>query len=422
MKRPDKDRSNRDRRRPDPADFENAIGDTFRSLVENSFDVIEIVDSDFVVKYVSPSVRHVLGYQPPDMVGQSVLDYFHPDDVPKVRNVLQFVLKTGGRSPYVDVRVRHIDGSWRVVENVVQNLVDHPVIGGIVLNYRDITDRVRTNEALRRSEQRYHKAFSASPDSITISSIADGHFLEVNEGFERISGFRRDEIIGKSALELGIWPDRPSREKLIQKLSRDGSARDFKTNLRARDGTRRVCLISAELIELDDEQWMLAITRDITEQERAREQLRVATEQLRTDHEELLEKNIALKQILAHIEDEKAQYRHELATQIENLLTPIIATLKDNDGRLTPQDIEKLEAGLRRIIEEDLDEFQNSLSKLTPREQDICELVRKGRSSKEIAEELGVSPQTIHKHRQEIRRKLQLTNKEINLAAYLRSK
>jgi RNA polymerase sigma factor (sigma-70 family) len=84
--------------------------------------------------------------------------------------------------------------------------------------------------------------------------------------------------------------------------------------------------------------------------------------------------------------------------------------------------METLETRLNSVIKDDIDQFQNNLAKLTPRELDICELIQEGKTSKEIAESLGLSPETIHKHRQAIRRKLQIDHRGINLSSYLRSR
>ena len=91
------------------------------------------------------------------------------------------------------------------------------------------------------------------------------------------------------------------------------------------------------------------------------------------------------------------------------------------DGRLSHRDVDGLVRGLDEITGKYIDEYRNNVSKLTPRELDILDMIRTGRSSKQIADALGLSSQTVHKHRQSIRRKLQLDHREINLAAYLRS-
>ena len=129
-----------------------------------------------------------------------------------------------------------------------------------------------------------------------------------------------------------------------------------------------------------------------------------------------------VREILAHIEKEKIDYRHNLSARVENLFTPLLDRLKETGGHLAPTEIQRLDEALQTIVEEDLSTFENNLAKLSPREFDICQMIKQGHSSKEMADQLGLSTQTIHKHRRTIRRKLELTNKDINLAAFLRSK
>jgi len=393
-----------------------------RSLIQNSFDVFEIVDSDGQLMFVSPSVERVLGYRPEDLLGSSILDHVHSDDATLAREMLAEITTESELRECVELRARGRDGVYRIIEVAGRDLSDDPVVGGIVLNYRDVTERKKWEEALRRSEERYEKAFHSSPDSITISFLSDGVFLEVNEGFEQITGYNRDDIIGKSSLELALWMDESARRRLAGLLQEHSVVRDFETSFRASDGREVVGRLSATIIELHGTPCMLATVRDVTEQKRAEAELRRATEQLQREHGELTEKNIALKQILDHIEADKTEYRHEVAARVEDLMRPLVERLKQRGGQLAPAEVEALESRLSAITSADIDQFQNNLSKLTPRELDICDLIQRGKSSKEIADDLGLSPETIHKHRQAIRRKLQIDHRGINLSSYLRSR
>lgn len=145
-------------------------------------------------------------------------------------------------------------------------------------------------------------------------------------------------------------------------------------------------------------------------------------ERLQREQRNRTEKEAALKQILEHIARDKDEFRSEVVAHVKDLLSPFFAKLKDNGGHLTREDIETLENSLDRITETDVDEFWDGYAKLTPREMDICTSIREGLSSKEIAAKFDLSLHTVHKHRQKIRRKLRLNNKEINLAAHLRWK
>ena len=216
----------------------------------------------------------------------------------------ELMSKDGARN-YLQMSLKHKDGSWRTVEAIGHNLLAHEHINGVVFNYRDITDRVKTHQALRLSEERYLKAFGSSPDSITIAYISSGRILDVNTGFEVITGYARDEVIGKSVMELGILQDPDAREALLAQLHREGAVRDFEAELVAKDGEIKSVLISAQGIELAGEPCLLSVTRDVTLQKVVAEELYKASEALRDEHKVATEKNAALRQVLDHLETDK---------------------------------------------------------------------------------------------------------------------
>ncbi len=146
---------------------------------------------------------------------------------------------------------------------------------------RDITERKTAEEALRASENKFSNAFYASPDSITISSLATSELYEVNDGFLHLSGYSRDEVIGKSALELEIWPDPLDREKMKEALQKEGRIRNQEYQFQDKDGALHICLFSVEIIDLHGEPCNLSVARDITDWKRTEEALRHSEEQYR---------------------------------------------------------------------------------------------------------------------------------------------
>jgi PAS domain S-box-containing protein len=164
--------------------------------------------------------------------------------------------------------------------------------------------------------------------------------------------------------------------------------------------------------------------RATTELERLRveEKLERAATSLQAEHEALEEKNAALREILSHAEAERATFKHELCASVEALFAPVVESLKQTDGRLKKKELGVLEQSLNSLIGKDIDTFQANYARLSPRELVICDMIRNGLETKEIADELSVSPQTIEKHRASIRRKLQIQNKNINLAAFLKNR
>jgi PAS domain S-box-containing protein len=273
---------------------------------------------------------------------------------------------------------------------------------------------------LHPSAEILQKALRSSPDSITISRLSDGRIIDVNGQFERTTGYARVETMGKTSLELGLWKDPDDRSELERILDRDGAVRDFESAFVTKDGDVRQCVMSAEKIEIGGEQCMLATVRDVTDSKRAETALRWLNERLQSERQSVVEKEAALKQVLGYLEQEKSAIRNEIASQINHLFEPVIAKLRHQGGRMEQEDVDRLERKLKRLVDEQADDVQDGFSKLTVREMEICAAIKRGLSSKEIAEELGVSVNTVHKHRQVIRRKLRLNTRDSNLAVFLR--
>lgn len=120
----------------------------YRSLIENALDTITILDRDGTITYESPAVERVLGYVPEEMVGESVFDYVHPDDLPAVKDLFRRSAGVAGVTESLELRFRHQDGSWRTLEAVGNNLLDDPAVGGVVVNARDVTQRKEAEERL----------------------------------------------------------------------------------------------------------------------------------------------------------------------------------------------------------------------------------------------------------------------------------
>ena len=122
----------------------------FRSLVENARDVIHVINPDRTTRYITPSVTRLLGWLPEELVGRSVMEFLHPDDVERVLVQLRATRGNPGAGLPLEVRVRHRDGSWRIFEGVGRNLIDDPTVRGVVVNSRDATERRRRDEQIRR--------------------------------------------------------------------------------------------------------------------------------------------------------------------------------------------------------------------------------------------------------------------------------
>ena len=125
----------------------------FRSLIDNSSDLITIIDESGKIQYQSPSLQRLLGYEPEQRVGRSVFELIHPGDVGRVEQALRLAVTAGNRQETVVCRLQHRDGSWRVLETVGSNMLAAAGVGGIVLNSRDITERQELEAQLRQAQK-----------------------------------------------------------------------------------------------------------------------------------------------------------------------------------------------------------------------------------------------------------------------------
>jgi len=186
----------------------------FRSLVQNSSDLVTIVAPDGTILYASDSAERIVGYSPPALVGTSLLDYLGPEDVTQVRGLL---LNGNGRSNVagpVEFTLRRADGSPVWLEAVGTNLLTDSTIRGIVLNARDVSERKLADRELRESEERYRDLFDNASDLVCMAA-PDGSLLYVNQAWQNGTGYGEDEIGRMKLLDI-VHPD--SRERYTQVL------------------------------------------------------------------------------------------------------------------------------------------------------------------------------------------------------------
>ncbi|BBD63988.1 multi-sensor signal transduction histidine kinase [Nostoc commune NIES-4072] len=165
----------------------------------------------------------------------------------------------------------------------------------VVAIVRDITERKQAEVALQNLAQKFAKAFSCSPDSITISTLQEGRFIEVNDSFVKLSGYERDEAIGKTSFELNLWVHDRDRQNLLQELQATGVVRNLEFEFRQKSGKIITTLLSAEIIDLDGLPSILAVHHDITERKQVEAQLRLSAERDRLLAETLVRIRSSLK-------------------------------------------------------------------------------------------------------------------------------
>jgi len=142
--------------------------------------------------------------------------------------------------------------------------------------FTDITERRMAETALQQSEERFRLTFQASPDAININRLSDGMFVDMNEGFTVLTGYSREEVLGRTSFEIDIWRDPDDRRKLVEGLRRDGFYNDFRATFRRKNGEFGHGRMSARIIRLAGMPHIISVTRDITEQTGTLEALRAS--------------------------------------------------------------------------------------------------------------------------------------------------
>jgi PAS domain S-box-containing protein len=176
----------------------------FRTLTENSLDILCILSREGQFLYTSPSIERVLGLSPEELHGTDAFSRVHPEDLALVRGTLEEAIDNPDRTAKVQFRYQQKDGTWKRMELIGQNRLGDPDIGGLVTNWRDVTDRWRAEEELRLSEKQYRLLFQDNPNPMWVFDLETLAFLEVNESAILHYGYSREEFLAMKMSDLRL--------------------------------------------------------------------------------------------------------------------------------------------------------------------------------------------------------------------------
>ncbi|HEV8304407.1 MAG TPA: PAS domain S-box protein [Gemmatimonadales bacterium] len=182
-------------------DAMRASEEHYRSLIENASDIVTIVGDDGILRYTSPSVQRLLGYGASELLGRSAFELIHPDDLADVIEALGNAIERPGTPQRATFRFKHVDGSWRVLESIGQAKLDRPNAYTVVVNSRDVSERVRQEHALRASKHRLRTVVAGAP-VVLFALDRDGTFtMAEGKGLQAL-GVRPGQLVGRSFFEL----------------------------------------------------------------------------------------------------------------------------------------------------------------------------------------------------------------------------
>jgi PAS domain S-box-containing protein len=248
----------------------------FRSLLENALDIITVVDGSGMIRYASPSTERVLGYTPQELTGTNILQLVHVDDASAALDSYCRAVQSGAPTPPVEVRVRRKDGAWRVLEAIGKSLLTDPIVAGIVINSRDITERKEAAQRLYTVNERLRAVIEGSPLAIYLLDT-EGRVQAWNKAAERLFGWSEEEVVGREAPTLGPETEHEAKDYLDMALRGEVLVQSETTRLR-KDGT--LIDVNVWTALLRDEsgrlQGIVAMVADTTERKRLEEQFRHA--------------------------------------------------------------------------------------------------------------------------------------------------
>jgi PAS domain S-box-containing protein len=228
-------------------------------------------------------LRTIFGVQSDSYSGR-VEDFHrlvHPEDRALVGKAVADARQSG--KPYVaEFRVVRPDGIVRWITARGQFFYDANGDAERMLGMSvDITERKHAEEALKKSEEKFSKAFRESPMALAVTRLKDDRYLEINDTYEQMTGWRRDETIGRTPFDLNLWVHSRQRMELTKEIRAKGTVRNLEFRFRCKNGEQRDGLGSAELIEIEGEPCIMAVVADVTERHKADEALRRSEQRLR---------------------------------------------------------------------------------------------------------------------------------------------
>jgi diguanylate cyclase (GGDEF)-like protein/PAS domain S-box-containing protein len=246
----------------------------FRALIENASDLVSVLGADGTILYESPSVERVLGYTPDELVGRSVFELVHPEDLEGIRATFQNVLLSTGEKLSYELRYRHKAGHWITLHGVGANLLHDPAVGGIVANSRDVSERKEAEESLKLERAHLEQLFESSPEGVVLVDM-DDRVLRVNSEFTRLFGYSAAEAVGRTIPEL-LLTDAGDGEALsiTQRIARGERVRTDGVRRRKDGSVVEVSVTGAPVLLGDDRIAVYGIYQDNTDRKSLERALR----------------------------------------------------------------------------------------------------------------------------------------------------
>ena len=239
----------------------------YRGILETMDDTYYEIDFEGNLEFFNEPLMLNTGYSRKELMGMNFRKLVSPDSKRHVIGVFGEALKTGQSARFLEYDVIRKDGSTVNLESWISPKFDktnQPV--GFKGMARDVTERKRVEEMSRQSEEKFANVFMAAPDSITITQMDDGRFIEANHGFELITGWKRNEVVGQTSRDINIWANPSDRDFIIAELKAGHDIKNYEFQFNRKDKAILYGTYSARPINIAGKPCLISVMRDITDQ------------------------------------------------------------------------------------------------------------------------------------------------------------
>ncbi|GEM_PF-307973 len=237
--------------------------ESYRELIENANDLIYTHDLQGNFTSLNKAGERITGYSCEEAMRMNIADLIVPEDLDMAKKMIARKTSKNDSTTY-ELLIITKSGERAALEVSTQLVYENGKPVAVQGIGRDITERRRTEEALRNSEERFFKAFNASPDPMTISRYDDGSYIYVNDSYLASTGYEEHEIIGRNTYELGLWAKPEDSARLTRLLAEQGQIVKEEVQFCLKSGEVRTGIFSAEVITVGGEKCILTHTNDIT--------------------------------------------------------------------------------------------------------------------------------------------------------------
>lgn len=412
-------------------EFERAVEalrvseEKYRTIIDNIEDGFYEVDLKGTFTFFNSAMTRITGFSHNELLGMNNRDLMDKFNAKQVFRVFNQVYQTGLATKAFDWQLIRKDGSRCTLEvsiSLKKSIAGEPV--GFMGIARDVTQRKLMEQALRDSEEKYRMIIENIEDGYYEVDLA-GNFTFFNDALARITGYARKDLMGMNNRDIMDAFNAKRVFSLFNGVYGTGLAtKAFDWELIHKDGSKRYVEVSVSLKrDLKGRPvGFMGIARDITERKETEELLRKSEEKLRGKTRNLEEVNTALTVLLKKREEDKKNLEQTVLTNLNDMVKPYLERVKARAKDPKQKDnLAVLEENLNAITSPFSYRLSSRYLNLTSSEIEIANLVKQGKSTKDIADLLSVSSKTIEVHRLNIRKKLGLSNKRASLRTHLLS-